>query len=319
MNKKTKVFFYIGFILLAITVFLLVYWFYISNKNSDNMIRGIKKVENTLFPSPLEGPDRNLSSNNLYADEIIVLTNKERTDFGENELKTNELLNNAARDKLDNMFDNQYFEHVSPIDGKDISNYVIDVGYEYSYIGENLAMGDFEDEQEMVNAWMNSPGHRENILNKNYTEIGVAVAKGYINDRDTWMAVQIFGQGAKNCDLPDNELLSEIERINNILEDIDSEYDKIEDLRKESENLINEGNGNIKKGNEIYESTKDKEEAEKYWNLGEQLYNDGIEKNNEANILIEEINNYAQDSEKLKNMIDEYNNQVDIYNQCISE
>jgi len=81
-------------------------------------------------------------------------------------------------------------------------------------VGENLALGDFGSDQGVVIAWMNSPGHRANILNAHYKEIGVAVGKGMYDGNETWLAVQSFGTPLSACPAIDYALKSQIDENN---------------------------------------------------------------------------------------------------------
>lgn len=168
-------------------------------------------VSNTTVP--LIVPDKYASSEvgALDAQRIIHYTNEERIKEGIRPLLENSLLDQAALAKVNHMFDEQYFEHVAPISGLDVVHWVGTVGYSYIVVGENLAMGGFKSEEEMVDAWMNSPGHRENILKTSYQEIGVAVGKGRFGDREVWMGVQVFGTPTSACPTINAELLVTIE------------------------------------------------------------------------------------------------------------
>jgi len=102
-------------------------------------------------------------------------------------------LDAAAKQKAEDMFQNNYFSHFSPT-GVSPWYWINKSGYNYHYAGENLAMN-FIDSEEVVRAWLNSPGHRENLLNKNYQDIGIAVlpadfSKQGINQP---IVVQLFG------------------------------------------------------------------------------------------------------------------------------
>lgn len=316
MNKTNKILVY-SVLTIFILGLLFFFYRYFSNKDLVESFMDIRNLDNISYTEPLLGPSREEISESLISDEIVLLTNKQRENFGEQDLEINQKLTEAAKKKLEDMFINQYFEHVSPIDSTDISKYVMDEKYAYSYVGENLAMGDFGNEAEMVDAWMDSPGHKENILNKNYTEIGVAVKKGNIFDRNTWMAVQVFGQPSKNCELPDSSLYDDITKTKSVLDNLSEKNDEIRRLQDESSKLIVEGNESIEKGNEIYKETKDISLAEDYWNNGEKLYNEGVSKNEEANKIIDEINSYESQSQELQIMISKYNSQVEVYNKCI--
>lgn len=132
------------------------------------------------------------SSDAITSSLIISDTNNDRTQNGFAPLSQNNTLTSVAKARLENMINNNYFAHVSP-SGEDVVTESASNEYNYLYLGENLASGDFSGANDVVNAWMNSPGHRANILNKNYTEIGVAVWYGDYLGRKQWLAVQIFG------------------------------------------------------------------------------------------------------------------------------
>lgn len=107
--------------------------------------------------------------------EVIELTNLERQKNGLQPLKHNWELSRVARYKSNDMRDNNYFSHTSPIYGSPFKM-IRDFGINFSTAGENIAMGQTTAKQ-VVNSWMNSSGHRANILNKSFTEIGVGYAK----------------------------------------------------------------------------------------------------------------------------------------------
>lgn len=124
--------------------------------------------------------------------DIISLTNDERGKLGLPPLTTNGALSVAAQRKGEDMLAKGYWAHVAP-DGKQPWAFMREAGYSYERAGENLAK-DFTDSTSAVRAWMNSPGHRANIVNVYYREIGVAVVAGPMNGRDTVVVVQMFGQ-----------------------------------------------------------------------------------------------------------------------------
>lgn len=125
---------------------------------------------------------------------IVKLTNEERADLAEAPLRRSVVLDEAARMKAEHMAKNQYFAHYAP-DGTSPWYWFTQAGYTYAHAGENLAIH-FTDSSEVVEAWMNSPKHRENIVNTNFTEIGVGTAKGTFEGYDTVYVVQLFGAPA---------------------------------------------------------------------------------------------------------------------------
>lgn len=127
----------------------------------------------------------------IPSSEIIRLTNIERQQRGLSELKFDEKLSQAAEKKAVDMFSKDYWAHVSPV-GTQPWFFITDAGYSYRYAGENLAR-DFTDPNSVVQAWLASPSHRENVLNNRYQDIGVAVVDGKLGGRETTLVVQMFG------------------------------------------------------------------------------------------------------------------------------
>lgn len=130
----------------------------------------------------------------IVPDALVDLTNLSRQVENLSSLKPNSLLSQAAQLKAEDMAANGYFTHTSPA-GLTPWYWLDKVGYHYSFAGENLAIN-FIDSQDIENAWMNSPLHRDNILNNNFTEIGIGVAQGIYQGQETNFAVQMFGRPA---------------------------------------------------------------------------------------------------------------------------
>lgn len=125
---------------------------------------------------------------------LVDLTNDSRGVNYTDQLNVNPLLERAAKMKAEDMAARGYFSHDTP-DGLAPWYWLKDVGYSFSYAGENLAVN-FIDSEDVIEAWMKSLSHKENILNKNFTEIGIGVAKGIYEGRETLFVVQFFGRPA---------------------------------------------------------------------------------------------------------------------------
>lgn len=130
-------------------------------------------------------------ASNITSDQIIAVTNTARSKESLSTLKSNEKLAQAAQAKAENMFAENYWAHTSP-SGKEPWDFIKAAGYSYRVAGENLAR-DFDTAQPVLDAWMNSPTHRANILNPRYTEIGIAVVNGRLDGVETTLVVQMFG------------------------------------------------------------------------------------------------------------------------------
>ncbi|MGE8206510.1 CAP domain-containing protein [Heyndrickxia sp. NPDC080065] len=137
--------------------------------------------KNTTTNQPAKNqPTNNQPTGNIsqVAQQVINLTNNERAKNGLPALKVDTKLSGVAQKKSADMQQNHYFSHTSPTYGSPF-DMMRDFGVSYKSAGENIAMGQ-RTAQEVVNSWMNSQGHRENILNKSFTHIGVGVEQtGY--------------------------------------------------------------------------------------------------------------------------------------------
>ncbi len=124
-------------------------------------------------------PEKNQQAQS-YELEVVRLTNVERSKNGLKALTNNWELQRVAQYKSRDMTDKNYFSHTSPTYGSPF-DMMKHFGIKYSSAGENIAKGQ-KTPQQVVTAWMNSSGHRANILNANYTQIGV----GYDSRANTW-------------------------------------------------------------------------------------------------------------------------------------
>lgn len=108
--------------------------------------------------------------------EVVELTNKERIKQGLNPLIMDKELSRVARMKSQDMIDNEYFDHNSPRYGSPFEM-MLREGIRFSMAAENIAAG-YSTPESVVQGWMNSPGHRANILKSELTHIGVGFAEG---------------------------------------------------------------------------------------------------------------------------------------------
>ncbi|KPI50347.1 sporulation protein [Clostridioides difficile] len=151
-----------------------------SNKPEDNNSGSTNKPEdNNNSESNKPEDDNNSGSTNgnfsAYQKEVVDLVNIERSKAGLNPLTLDSSVSNVATKKSQDMIDNNYFSHNSPTYGSPF-DMLKKFGISYKTAGENIAMGQ-KTPKEVVNAWMNSEGHRKNILNPNFSKIGVGVAQ----------------------------------------------------------------------------------------------------------------------------------------------
>jgi len=133
----------------------------------------------------------------ISAQRVLALTNEVRQQYNLPIVQGDSLLDKAAQEKAQDMLENKYFDHFSPT-GISPWYWIDKSGYDYYYAGENLAMN-FLDSEEVINGWLNSPAHKENLLNKDYKDIGIAVLSGDFNNEgiNRILVVQMFGSKAK--------------------------------------------------------------------------------------------------------------------------
>lgn len=139
-------------------------------------VTGYTVPEQPTQPQPQPQPSNN------YTNEILKLVNQERAKVGAAPLTLDTNLSRVAQEKARDMADNGYFSHTSPTYGSPF-DMMRQFGISFSYAGENIAKG-YTSTAAVMQGWMNSPGHKANILNPNYTKLGVG------NAGSVW--VQVF-------------------------------------------------------------------------------------------------------------------------------
>ena len=127
----------------------------------------------------------------IHVEQLLNGTNSKRQEAGLAALTMNGQLSQAAAAKAQDMFAKGYWAHNSPT-GTTPWNFISGAGYHYVVAGENLAKN-FSNSQGVVDAWMASPTHRENIVKGSYKEVGFAVVNGVLNGEETTLVVQMFG------------------------------------------------------------------------------------------------------------------------------
>lgn len=145
-----------------------------------------------------QGLYNGLTSGNILGTEaqvtsagLLAATNSARVERGEKPLANNVQLAEAAKLKVRNMFDKQYWAHTAP-DGTTPWHWFGQVGYAYADAGENLAKN-FTTSDSTVSAWLASPTHRANVLKAEYQDVGFAVMSGMLGDKPTTLIVALYG------------------------------------------------------------------------------------------------------------------------------
>ncbi len=282
-QRFASIFFLLSLVIVGWWLFNRIYWNFNlpSLAGINQLIEQVKLEYDPLVNNPVFFERESSESlKHLDVNKVFTLTNQERSEEGLASLSRNNFLDQAAEIKAEDMFTRQYFAHDSP-DGEGISSLAFQVGYRFILIGENLAMGNFKNEEELVQGWMDSPGHRQNILHNRYREIGLAAKKGFFGDRESWMIVQVFGLSLSLCPEPSQELKLLIDSGTKLLSEKHAELQKVKD--------------------DIGDIWPHR--GEEYRRLSE-----------EYNLLIQEYNDLVSQQ---KANIKEYNNQIEEFNYCI--
>lgn len=144
--------------------------------------------------NPTTQPVQVFMAQGLTIAGIVIETNKQRAQENLPPLTSNALLNKAAANRVTDLLEKQYFSHTSP-DGTSYTSFINATGYIWSTIGENLASGTagHASDAGVLQMWMNSEGHKKNILKPEFTEIGIGIGEGIYKGEREWFAVQLFG------------------------------------------------------------------------------------------------------------------------------
>ena len=130
-------------------------------------------------------------TSNIQTVDLLTNTNNARAAQSLGELQLNDQLSQAAYLKAQDMLTSDYWAHTSPT-GVQPWKWFGDTGYNYSVAGENLAKN-YPNANATVEAWMNSPSHRENIMNGKYVDVGFAIVDGTLEGRATTLVVAFYG------------------------------------------------------------------------------------------------------------------------------
>lgn len=136
-------------------------------------------------------------SDDVTQERLLELTNRERQEAGEDVLKPHPQLQQAATAKARDMIEREYWSHYGP-EGRAPWSFITANGYRYRYAGENLAK-DFATSSGVVKGWMQSPEHQNNLLSSDYEDIGLGIASGIMDGRQTTVVVALYAA-------PGNEL-----------------------------------------------------------------------------------------------------------------
>lgn len=286
-KQKGKIRIIITFLVLLIIAGVLV--FFLKNQISEKFL-GAKKeapalvgeVRERIFAPPPLIVETKPSNSFLTRPGVFKWTNIQRQNYGLPPLKESAELNASADLKIKDMLSKQYFAHISP-DGKSVGDLAKEVGYKFIAVGENLALGNFESDEKLVQAWMDSPGHRKNILSPQYKEMGVAVLQGEFQGRKMWLSVQHFAKPLSACRQPSEALRSKIAE----------NQTQIEKMYLVLSNLESEIKSSARSRSSEYR-----------------------QKVKEYNLLVSEYNELLDET---KLLIDKYNSQVKLFNACAQQ
>ena len=235
-------------------------------------------------------------SENLNATDIVKLTNEYRITLGLPPLRENFQLTHAAEYRANDMIRNSYYAHVNPVTGENPGDAIKQANYQFKSYAENIAMGNWQSNGHIVDGWINSPGHRANIVNPDIREIGVAIVKDNttpLGRPSVYYGVQLFASPMPDCSQPskaDKALLQDMQRKN------DDIWRRVDDRRREIEAL------------------KNRIDCETNMATRNRLITDYNRQVDSFNSLAAEAKG-MQDSLKL--VVQSYNNKINEYNTCM--
>jgi uncharacterized protein YkwD len=305
------------FLFMLVVFFAVGLWVLENSKNNQMPLYQLAKVAEQIKVEPrvitplplrdfLESDVKNLSIAGVLSE-----TNKQRSLQKLSPLALNDRLNAVASRKLNDLFSRQYFDHLSP-DGLGPGDLAVEAGYSYMLVGENLALGLFAGDASLVGAWMNSPGHRENIMHPSFTEIGIAVGKGTYAGTATWIAVQTFGQPLTVCPTPNPAYKQTYEQSKAAYDALVAQLEK-QGVELEAEKVSLE---KLAIQIEKLEAQRQSEAAA----ARRSEYNKRVNDYETARILFNSLlTNQTDQSSALNTLIDQLNKQIVLYNQCVSQ
>lgn len=168
---------------------------WVQNSNNSRIWRSLSFVLAIAIPMLVfTVPARGSFEPTLTADNILALSNRDRGRIGLLPLRLDARLQKAALEKARDILENDYFSHISP-SGTAPWDFIRNQGFKYLYAGENLALN-YTSPYELVDDFLKSPSHRENLLSPFFSEIGIAVVRGNFNGKPAVITVQLFASPA---------------------------------------------------------------------------------------------------------------------------
>lgn len=131
------------------------------------------------------------ASTQLSISQLLAFVNAKRQELGIAPLIVHPALEQAAAQKAAHMVERGYWDHSDPSSGVTPWQFIDAAGYRYAKAGENLAR-DFDDSQQVTDAWMASPSHKANMLESDYTHTGIGIAYGMLDEKPTVLVVQLM-------------------------------------------------------------------------------------------------------------------------------
>jgi uncharacterized protein YkwD/uncharacterized protein (UPF0335 family) len=260
-NKTTKELFLIIF---ALIIFSAVKFFDVNVKQVEE-VHPFEMVETGVVhndSSRNTGENQNADFKGTE-DDIISLTNEYRKEKGLDVLVKNDKLMESAKMKAQDMRDLEYFAHVSP-DGVEPWNIIQKTGYNYSIIAENIAEGYFS-ATSVVEDWMNSEGHRNNILSTEFEDIGVAILETKNSDDEkSYVLVQHFATPQKELNIKRTTEVICDKKVKDNCKKIEEKKEEYQELVKDQRKIIEkaESEGFSRKDlNDLYSNLEALQEA----------------------------------------------------------
>ncbi len=271
-------------LLIVLGVALLVYWLHSQMLDQEN---NVQQGQDAAF------------ADKMHPESVLRLTNEFRAEEGLQPLSASSKLNEAARLRARDMIDKDYFAHNCPDSGDGAEEAAIVLGYSYRGIAENIAKGNYKSARQLVQDWMDSKGHRDNILHPDMHDMGIAVVREEKSifsgsSGDVSYGVQLFARRMPDCIAPDDRLRESIEDLQQEQEQLQQRVERLREKLESQSAVI-----------DYAQSQEQIKESKVMYNIYATMHNFALHE-------LQEI------SEEVNAKISTYNAQAETYEHCLA-
>lgn len=194
-------------VILCLLLATVLYWMAPSSSRDESLSssKNVGQRDRVKRSAPVQRAKHKKAPLAVSAKEVLVAVNVLRAEYAAAPFKLSPALTQVAATRVFDMYDREYFAHVSPL-GESVQSVAGAAGYSHLAIAENLAKGQYASPDEVIQEWLGNARHRKALLSQGYVESGVALKK--LSD-GTFIISQVFGVPLKNCPQTDAVLAGE--------------------------------------------------------------------------------------------------------------